>query len=40
MKSFVFAVAFAALAALGANAILGNLQRPAEEAFATSNVRL
>ncbi|MGL4975610.1 MAG: hypothetical protein ACRC56_09960 [Bosea sp. (in: a-proteobacteria)] len=40
MKPFVFAVIFAALAALGANSILGNLQRPAAEAFVTSGVRL
>lgn len=40
MKSFLFAVAFAAIAAFGASLILDHFQKPVEVAFTGSGVRL
>lgn len=40
MKSFIVAVAFAAIAAYGASLVLATYQRPVEVAYTTNSVRL
>ncbi len=40
MKSFLIAIVFAAVAAVGASLVLDTFQRPVETAYSTGSVRL